>query len=139
LRTTGPTAVTFVFANPTTSLTVNGGDADDTITVAGDFDTGTAAGQFYAALTIDGQAGSDTITVDPALTLPALTLTAAAIDLNGGAVSMTGNQAYNGAVTLGAAGNATTLTGTDISFASTVRSAVDGQQALTVSGSGITT
>ncbi|MFN4257799.1 MAG: autotransporter-associated beta strand repeat-containing protein [Gemmataceae bacterium] len=61
------------------------------------------------------------------------------IAINGGSVTTLGNQTYNQAVTLGAAGNATTLTGVDVFFASTVRSPVNGQQALTVNASGVTT
>src|SRR5262249_57843006 len=38
-----------------------------------------------------------------------------------------------------AAANSTTLTGVDISFAATVRSTTDGEESLTVSGSGPTT
>jgi hypothetical protein len=59
--------------------------------------------------------------------------------INGGGITTSGLQTYNDAVTLDAAGNATTLTGTDITFVSTVRSTADGQEALTVTGSGTTT
>ncbi|MFZ5495707.1 MAG: beta strand repeat-containing protein [Verrucomicrobiota bacterium] len=59
--------------------------------------------------------------------------------INGGSVTTTGTQTYNDAVTLNAAGNSTTLTGTDITFASTVRSTTDGEDALTLSGTGTTT
>src|SRR5262249_60126938 len=59
--------------------------------------------------------------------------------INGGSVTTTGNQSYGDAVTLDAASNSTTLTGVDISFTSTVRGTTDGEENLTVSGSGLTT
>jgi hypothetical protein len=130
-RTTGPTTADFVFANPTGSLTINGGAEEDTITVAPDFDSGTGAGQFHAALAIDGQGGTDTITVDPALSAAGVTLTAEAIHLDGGSVTTTGTQTYTGPVTLGAD---TTLTGTAVSFAGTVDAASAGAEGLTIAG-----
>ena len=54
-------------------------------------------------------------------------------------VTTSGNQTYTDAVTLDASANSTTLTGVDISFASTVRSTADGEESLTVTGSGTTT
>src|SRR5262249_58468410 len=59
--------------------------------------------------------------------------------INGGSVTTTGDQTYSEAVTLDAAADSTTLTGVNISFAATVRSTTDGQENLTVSGSGLTT
>ena len=56
--------------------------------------------------------------------------------INGGSVATSGNQTYGDPVLLDAAANSTTLTGVDISFASTVRSATDGEESLTVTGSG---
>jgi hypothetical protein len=58
--------------------------------------------------------------------------------INGGSVNTTGAQTYNDALTIDAAGNTTTLTGTNLTFASTVRSTTDGQDALIATGSGTT-
>ena len=55
-------------------------------------------------------------------------------DLDGGVVITTGTQSYGGAVTLGVS---TTLTGTSISFTSTVDGQTDGAQALTVDGNAV--
>jgi mucin-19 len=70
-----------------------------------------------------------TLTTDPAGTTA----------INGGAVTTTGAQIYGDAVTLNAAGNATTLTGVGISFGSTVRSTTAGEEALTIADAGTTT
>src|SRR5439155_790634 len=59
--------------------------------------------------------------------------------INGGAVTTTGDQTYHDRVTLDALGNSTTLTGVNVTFDSTVRSTTDGQEALIVNASGITT
>src|SRR5262249_3577569 len=108
------------------------------------FSMTTAALTFGSAVD-DSAAGAHTLTVNGSLpdtfagavgsgqALASLTTDAGgATVLNGGSVKTTGGQSYGDAVTLGAAGTATRLTGTDISFAATVRSAADGQQALTV-------
>ena len=61
-------------------------------------------------------------------------------EINGGSVDTTGNQTYNDAVELDSSVvNLTTLTGTDIAFSNTVRSANNGEDSLTVSASGRTT
>ena len=53
-------------------------------------------------------------------------------------MSTSGDQLYNDAVTLNAAGNTTVLTGVNVTFISTVRSASDGEENLTVNASGTT-
>ena len=52
--------------------------------------------------------------------------------INGGSVNTSGDQNYGDAVTLNAAGNTTTLTGVNVSFASTVRSTTNGEENLIV-------
>src|SRR5262249_48044071 len=90
-------------------------------------------------LTINGGAAT-TGTLGGAVNVGALTTDAGGTTaINGGSVTTTGNQSYGDAVTLDAASNSTTLTGVDISFAATLRSTTNGQEALTVSGSGTTT
>src|SRR5439155_739009 len=59
--------------------------------------------------------------------------------INGGAVTTTGDQTYHDPVTLNAAANSTTLTGVNVTFDSTVRSTTDGEEALIVNASGVTT
>ena len=59
--------------------------------------------------------------------------------INGGSVNTSGDQTYNDAVTLNATGNVTTLTGVNVTFASTLRSTTDGEDALIVNASGLTT
>ena len=56
--------------------------------------------------------------------------------INGGSVNTSGDQTYNDAVTLNATGNITTLTGVNVTFASTLRSTTDGEEALIVNASG---
>ncbi|MEZ6130494.1 MAG: Calx-beta domain-containing protein [Planctomycetaceae bacterium] len=58
--------------------------------------------------------------------------------INGGSVNTTGDQTYNDAVTLDSSADTTTLTGSNISFASTLRSLTDGEESLVINGSGIT-
>ncbi len=52
---------------------------------------------------VDGGGNNDTVNVTPTLTLASLIATAETINLNGGSVSTTGDQVYNGAVTLSTA------------------------------------
>ncbi|MBI1918657.1 MAG: autotransporter-associated beta strand repeat-containing protein, partial [Planctomycetes bacterium] len=82
-------------------------------------------------ITLDGAIGGTPIT--------ALTATGATIDLNGGSVTTAGDQTYNGATVLNTAGNATTLTGSNVTFSSTLRSVTNGEEALTVNANGTTT
>ncbi|MBY0514053.1 MAG: hypothetical protein K2P78_09105, partial [Gemmataceae bacterium] len=112
---------TTTFPNPTGSLTINAGDGNDVVNV-----TSFGAG-FNAALTIDGQNNTDTINVNTALNLSAgggtLTLTGEAINLNGGTVTTTGAQTYNGAVRLGAGTTLTSSGGGNVTFAGAVDAA----------------
>ncbi len=101
------------FANPTASLTINLGDGDDVITVT------SIDAAFRAAITVNGDAGSDTFNLNTPLTLGSATSTgnlavsAETIDLNasvatnGGTVDL---NAGNGGVDL-AAGTSITTTG----------------------------
>lgn len=100
-------SVTTDFKNPSETFVLNGGDGDDTITI------GSFAGmdaQFIAAVTIDGEGDTDSITQNAALTLGSgastgnLSLTAESIDLNA-TIS----------TTAGTVGDVTLL-GTDISI-----------------------
>jgi hypothetical protein len=71
--------------------------------------------------------------------LASLTTDAAgATEIRGGAVITTGDQTYLDPVTLDAASNMTTLTGVNVTFGQTLRSAVDGENALAVDASGTT-
>src|SRR5207249_431811 len=116
---TGTTLVTAGAGNVTFSGTVNGGFGL-TVNSAGTTTFGGAVGNndALASLTTDA-AGSTAI--------------------NGGSVTTTGNQTYHDSVTLDAVGNSTTLTGVNISFDSTLRSTTDGEEALIVNASGVTT
>ncbi|MEI6105491.1 MAG: hypothetical protein WCR49_00640 [Opitutae bacterium] len=107
---------------------------------------GTGPITFTGAVGTSHQVGAITLNSTGATTLSntfnavsLMTDAAGTTALNGGAVTTTGAQTYNDVVTLNAPGATTTLTGTDVFFAGTVRSVTDGVQALTVSGSGITT
>jgi autotransporter-associated beta strand protein len=117
------------FANPVASLTVNAGGGADNVTV-GDLS------DLNATLIIDGQGGSDVITVSASLTLDAaaatyLSMSAENISLDGAAISTAGDQTYHGAVAL--AGDAMlTSTGGSVTFADTV----DGPHSLIVSATG---
>jgi hypothetical protein len=77
--------------------------------------------------------------------LSSLTVNAATININGGAIKTSGNQSYTGPVVLDAASNATTLTSTNsgaIRFstpATTINGATANTQALTISDIGGTT
>jgi autotransporter-associated beta strand protein len=81
-------AESVTFDNPTTSLTIEGGGGDDTIDVNG---LGTGGGGFTAALTISGQAATDSIAIDaPLSSIASLALTAETIIVNQ-SVSTTGS------------------------------------------------
>ncbi|MDA1051398.1 MAG: tandem-95 repeat protein, partial [Planctomycetota bacterium] len=108
---------TTAFDNPSTTLTINGGDTGaDSINVNG-FGTG-----FAAALVIDGQGGSDTVTLNTDPDNASVTVTAETINIDGGAVTTTGDQTYNGAVILGADVTLTDTGSTGIFFNNTVDS-----------------
>lgn len=90
------------FANPTGSVTINGGSGTDTFTI-------NALPDFNAALTIDGGSGTDTITLASAITLGsatatgALTFTAETINLNASINTDAGSAAGGGNVSLSGA------------------------------------
>jgi hypothetical protein len=123
--------------------TVNSADA-----TARDLTVDAGSGAITATGAVGGTFALDAVilnstaatTLGGAMTAGSLTTNAGGTTaINGGAVTTTGAQTYNDAVTINAAGNATTLTGTNVTFASSVRSATDGEDALTVTGSGTTT
>jgi hypothetical protein len=105
IRNTGGVGFeTTTFLNPTSSLTVNGGTGNDTITVSSAvgsaFDNGPAAGQFNASLVLDGLLGDDVATINQALDLAgSVTVAAETINLASN-VTTTGAQTYTGAITL---------------------------------------
>ena len=103
------------FNNPSSSLTINAGTGDDLINITS-VDTD---GPFDAVLTINGDANNDTVTLTPALTLASLTVTAETINLNGGNVTTSGNQIYNGGVVLG---TNTNTSGANVAFNGTLNS-----------------
>jgi mucin-19 len=61
------------------------------------------------------------------------------VALNASAITTTGSQTYNGAATVNSTANSVTLTGGNITFNSTLRSLTDGEETLTISGTGTTT
>jgi hypothetical protein len=94
------------FANPAASLTIATGSEDDTLNIA------SVDAAYRAALTIDGNHGTDTVTLGAALTLGAgavtgnLTVTGETIHLNANvtttAGTAAGSVALNGDIVLGA-------------------------------------
>ncbi len=142
LRLDGSSTITFTGLEPVTitsdleTVTINidpsdnvGGDNTATVSDAGVGDlTVTLNAPFESltfstpsvALIINGDSSdSDTVTWNATQSLGSLSITADAIHLNSGSISTTGNQTYDGPVTLGAD---TTLVGHDVAFASTVDS-----------------
>jgi hypothetical protein len=107
------------FANPTTSLTINGGTGDDTISI-------TSIDAAYAgSLTVNGDAATDNITLGAGLptftavtttsetiaALPALTVGAGGLSITAstGAISVGGTLNVTGTVTLNALANGVAL------------------------------
>ena len=149
------TSLEFVTVSGTT--TFNAGNASATVTTAGlqtytgavtlgadTTLTSTASGNITFSSTVNGAAnllvntaGTTTFSAAVGNINPLLTLTtdaAGTTALNGGSVVTTGTQVYNDAVTLGAD---TTLTGTTITFNSTVNDAVAGTQSLAITGNAV--
>jgi len=88
---------------------------DDSVTFGATFDIGTTRG-----VNVDTGADTDTVNWLATATLASMDVTAEAINLDSGSVNTgTGDQTYNGAVTLGAD---TTLTGANFSFNGTMDS-----------------
>jgi Ca2+-binding RTX toxin-like protein len=135
------------FVNPTAggSLTINGGDGVDAITIA------SLDAPFDGTLAIDGQGGaSNSIVVTPALFIGGgLGLSATTISINTGTIDTGANQTYVGGVAISTPLTATTGTAGQISFSSSVAAAgndltltadeINFGAANTVSGSGIVT
>ncbi len=128
-----PTFETTDFTDPTSSLTIAAGTANDTITIPGpdlhdltsSFTIG-SSGSPFAVTTIGG-----TLNLSNPGTL--LALNAGTINLNANVIT-TGTQDYNGAVKVGAL--ALSLTATGVTFDNTVDDAMaPGTDALTVNGS----
>src|SRR5262249_3670391 len=130
LRSGNNTFETTKFTNPTGLLTVNRGNAADTLTV-------NALPDYTNSLTV-GSVGSEfsTATIAAALNLSggALSVTANSILLNGGTVTTSGNQTYTGPVTLGAHTTLNAGSG-NVGFSSTVTGAFN----LAVNSTGTTT
>jgi len=134
---------TTTFKNPTGILTVNAGDSgNDRINVTG------LGANFSGDLVIDGQGGSDTVTLSNPLpvTTRSLKVIAESINLNSGSMTTTGMQTYDGPVTLG---GDTALRASKVTFNSTLadtassliitgdaefHGAVGGLNTLTISG-----
>lgn len=95
------------------SIRIRGGSGNDVIHFIGDSPTGNPSRTY----TIDGEGGNDVITVHDPLILDSIQLTAETINLNGSTITTTGDQTYNGAVTLGLD---TTLNGKNVTFNGTV-------------------
>ena len=103
------------FTSPTTSLIVNGGTGNDTINLT------SLNASFAAALTINGDAGTNSVSIAAGLpTFASITVNAEAITAN--TLTTTGAQLYNGPVTLGANTTLTT-TNSNVGFTSTVNGA----------------
>lgn len=96
------------FVNPLQSLIINAGAGNDYLTIAPSFETGAAATQFNAALSVDGGIGTDIIAVNADLALGSsvatgnLLLTSEDIRLNGNISTIgnatAGNVTFNGRV-----------------------------------------
>jgi autotransporter-associated beta strand protein len=147
LRSANGTFELTQFANPTGSLTVNRGNAADTLTID-------ALPDFSAALTVGAGATPFADVTATAALGPIASLTVAATAISLQAVTTAGGQAYTGATTLngdltttsgavavtgvttlGAAVAVTTAGAQDVTFTGTV----DGAFGLTVSSDGATT
>src|SRR5262249_55436290 len=119
------------FTGPTGSLTINRGDANDTLDI-----TVASPGNLSAGLTVGSVAKPfDTITITSALSLTtgaaALDLHADAINMNAAAITTTNTQNFDGAVTLGAGAS---LTGSTVTFTGTV---VGGGNSLDITGNAV--
>ncbi|MEI7701425.1 MAG: hypothetical protein WCK86_16620, partial [Planctomycetia bacterium] len=123
IASTSGAAVTF--ANPLSSLTINAGAANDTVTITS-LDTA-----YAGSLTINGDGDTDIVTLTPAISIDSLSVDSETINVNGGTITTSGAQSYTGSVHLGAA---TTIAGSAVSFTGTV----DGGYALVVNASGAT-
>ncbi|NLF73507.1 MAG: hypothetical protein GX575_31100, partial [Candidatus Anammoximicrobium sp.] len=120
------------FPTPASSLTILGDDADDDVITITSVD---GDGPFQAALTIDGQAGTDAINLNVALNLSAgggaLAATAESIAVGAVTIQTSGNQTYNGPLTLSGStlnpGAASVVLGGDVTAGGTAASAIRGQ------------
>lgn len=68
-----------------------------------------------------------------------LSVTAASVSITGGFVRTSGAQTWNAPVAVNTAGNSFNFTGTDLTFSSTLRSAVNNEESLTVNATGTQT
>src|SRR5206468_7753280 len=109
------------------TLTSPGTVDDDANATALVLNAGTAG-----TISLDGAIGANT-------PIAALRASGATIDLNGGLVTTAGDQRYDGAVVLDSATNSTSLAGSNVTFNSTVRSATNGEEALSVKAPSFTT
>jgi hypothetical protein len=129
LASTNATFETTTFTVPTNSLAVNAGGGTDTITTAANF-----SGDFNAALTINGTAATDTVSLN-ALTLGnaganpgSLSVTAKTIDLNGGintSAGTAGSVTLTGGIRLGTDVTINTGTSGDVTVSGTVDGTLD--------------
>ena len=134
-QSTSTAGTMLTFENPTTSLTINGGDVGDDSIIVDGFGTG-----LNAAVVLDGEGGTgDAISWNATDTVAALNATAESIHLDSADISTTGDQHYNGSVRIGS--STVTLTGNNVAFGSTVDSVVGAINSLVVntSNDGLTT
>ena len=136
LRSANGTFETTIFANPTNSLTINGGSNTDSITVNA-LDDG--FGPLTGALMIDGADGADSITINTTLNANDLNFTAETITVTSGALTAANAISLDGNVVLDAAADSTTLTAVDVSLTGTVRSTTQNEDALVITASGTAT
>jgi hypothetical protein len=101
------------------------GDGNDSLEIASDFDSGTGAGQFSAALTIDGQADTDLTLLNASLNVASLNVTSRIITLGanittaaGGAVALNGPTRIAGDLTIDTSAGG----GSNITFGGTITS-----------------
>ncbi len=84
--TVGGTFESITFNNPTNSLTINGGDGDDIISIVGAQDPGLAPTE---GITIDGGVGTDDVSVDGGANYKITIFNSETLDVDGGAVTET--------------------------------------------------
>ncbi len=122
---------TIEFANPSDSLSLTTGSAIDKVTV------NSLGSGFAAALNIHTGTGADSITVAGNLTdLASLSTTSANINLNAASITTVGAQSYSGAAKIG---TSTILSGSNLTFSSTVNPTVAGLDlTLNTTGDGTT-
>ena len=111
--------VAVTFANPLSTLTINAGTGtiNDTVTIT------SLDAAFVGSLTIDGGDGTDAVTLTPAISIGSLSIdNSETTNLNSGTVTTSGAQSYSGAVALGAA-TALNSNGGDITFSGTLNGA----------------